>query len=245
MMFLGRTRAVSDKLINDIDKCIFWTTLIIQLFFFFFYGYSIYTNLNNNIFLITYILLSLLAVFNFIYIIVTHPYKKEIGVKKVKLFARIFKYLINSTMIGVNIFEIVKYGGSDFNKIMIIVSGVSLGIQIILEFVRAFIFNYTDLFMTAIQMDLNFFVKLSKAKETKGNFYELIDMPLEAIANKLEGKEPEFTEMEKKVNNLGKEYEKEIKQRIKDNSEKNAEEQKKQIKEHLNTIKDKMFNRKK
>ena len=244
MAFMGRTRAVADKLVKDIDKSIFWTTLVIQIFFFFFYGYSIYTNLNNTIFLVIYILLAALALFNFIYMIVTHPYKKESGVKKVKLFARIFKYFINAAMIGVNIFEMAKFGGTDFNKIMIIVSGVSLGIQIILEFIRAFMAYYTDLFMTSIQMDLSFFIKLSKAKETKGNFYEFIDIPLEALANKLEGKEPELTETEKKVNDLAKEFEKENKQKVKHNSQKNAEEQKKQIKDHWNTIKNKIFQKK-
>lgn len=245
MAFMGRTRAVADKLVKDIDKSIFWTTLVIQIFFFFFYGYSIYTNLNNTVFLVIYILLALLALFNFIYMIATHPYKKESGVKKVKLFARVFKYFINASMIGVNIFEMVKLGGTDFNKIMIIVSGVSLGVQIILEFVRAFMAYYTDLFMTSIQMDLSFFIKLSKAKETKGNFYEFIDMPLEAIANKLEGKEPELTDKEKKLNEMAKEYEQLNKQKVKENSEKNAEEQKEQIKNHWNIIKNKVFNRKK
>ena len=104
---------------------------------------------------------------------------------------------------------------------------------------------YTDLFMTSIQMDLSFFIKLSKAKETKGNFYEFIDMPLEAIANKLEGKEPELTDKEKKLNEMAKEYEQLNKQKVKENSEKNAEEQKEQIKNHWNIIKDKVFNRKK
>ena len=243
MAFMGRTRAVADKLVKDIDKSMFWTTLVIQLFFFFFYGYSIYTNLSNTIFLVTYILLAALALFNFIYMIATHPYKKETGVKKVKLFARIFKYIINAAMIGVNIYEMVKFGGTDFNKIMIIVSGISLGVQIILEFVRAHMAYYTELFVTSVQMDLSFFIKLSKAKETKGNFYEFIDMPLEALANKLEGKEPELTETEKMLNDLAKEYEKENKQKIKENSEKNAEHQKNQIKEHWNTIRNKVFNR--
>ena len=54
MAFMGRTRAVADKLVKDIDKSIFWTTLVIQIFFFFFYGYSIYTNLNNTVFLVIF-----------------------------------------------------------------------------------------------------------------------------------------------------------------------------------------------
>ena len=243
MAFMGRTRAVADKLIKDIERALFWTTLLVQAIFFFFYGYSIYTNIDNIVFLVIYGLLLLLSIFNFVYVIATHPYRKSKSVKKVKVFARIFKYLVNGAMLGVNIFEMVKFGGTDFNKIMIIVSGVSLVVQIILEFVKVFTSRYMELFMTAVQMDLSFVIKLSKIKE-KGGIYEVIDAPLEAIANKLEGKEPELSETEKYLNEIAKDYTDDIKQKTKENKEKNTEQQKNEIKEHLNIIKNKLFKKK-
>lgn len=244
MTFMCRTRAVSKKLVTDLDKSIFWITLIIQVFFFFFYGYSIYTNIHNIIFLITYSLLAVLAIFNFIFVITSHPYKKTESVMKIKLFSRIFKYFINGTMLGVNIFEMIKFGATDFNKIMIIVSGISLVIQIILEIVRSITSYYIELFTTSIQMDLNFVLKLAKVKEYKGNLLELLDLPLEAIANKLEGKQPELTETEIYLNELAIEFDKEVREKTKENSQKNAEIQKKEIIEHLSIIKNKVLKRK-
>ena len=245
MTFMCRTRAVSKKLITDLDKTIFWITLFVQLFFFFFYGYSIYTNIHNIIFLITYSLLAILALFNFIFVITSHPYKKSDSVISVKFFSRVFKYLINGTMLGVNIFEMIKFGATDFNKIMIIVSGISLAIQIILEIVRKITSYYMDLFTTSIQMDLNFVLKLAKVREYKGNLLELLDLPLEVIANKIEGKQPELTETEIYLNELAEEFDKEVKEKTKENSQKNAETQKKEIVEHLSIIKNKIFKRKK
>ena len=66
MAFLGRTKAVSNKVIRDLERTLFWITLIVQLIFLFFYGYSIYSNLEDLIFLIIYIILGLLSCFNFV-----------------------------------------------------------------------------------------------------------------------------------------------------------------------------------
>ena len=253
MAFMGRTRAVAYKLVDDIEKLLFWITILVQGFFFFFYGYSIYTNLNRPLFLVIYSLLLALSVFNFIYVIVSHPYRKSDNVKKVKAFARAFKYLVNGTMLGVNIFGLIKFDGTDFNKIMIIVSAASLAVQIILEFVRAYTARYIDLFMTSFQMDLNLVYKLSRIKDAKGNFYGMVDAPLEAIANKIEGKEKEedLTDTEKELNELLKKYEpkfKEMKddkkQKSKENSQQKAARQKEQIKKHVKIIKENLFKKK-
>lgn len=242
---LLRTRAVANKLARDFEKALFWITLVVQVLFFFFYGYSICTNISNIIFLITYSLLGLLSIFNFIYVLVTHPYHKNEDVKKVKFITRIFKYLINGTMVGVNLFEVLKFGGTDFNKIIIIVSALSLGVQIIIEIASAIISHYMNLFLTSIQMDLGPILKISKLKEVKGNFYEILDLPLEAIANKMEGKEVELSETEIYINELTEEFDKTNKQKVKEKSHKNAEKQKKEIVEHLTVIKNKLFKRKK
>ena len=244
MALMGRTRAVANKFVSDIDKIVFWTAIVVQVLFLFLYGYSIYTNMDKLPFLITYSLLSGLAIFNFIYMIVSHPYRKEDNVKNIKKFVRFFRYFINASMLGVKIFELIKFDATDFNKILIIISGVSLLSQIILEFIRMFTDYYMELFMTSVQMDLGFVIKMSKIGETKGNFFEVIDMPLEAIANKIDGKEPEYTETEKYLNELAKKYTDDIKQKHKEDSEANAEHQKQQIKEHLSTIKNFIFKKK-
>ena len=247
-MFLGRTIAVGNKLIKDVEKVLFWITLVVQLVFFVFYGYSIFTNFNNLIFLIIYSLLGTLSIFNFVHTIVTHPYRKKEKVKKVKFFARIFKYIINGTMLGVNIFEMINYGGTDFNKIMIIVSAISLVVQIIFEIIVPVMSNYINLFITSVKMDFNFIIKIANFVNpdgAKGNFFELLDLPFEAIANRIEGKEPELTETEAYLNELALEYETIKRKEVKENSQIKAEKQKKELVEHLHIIKNKLFRRKK
>ena len=250
MAVLPRTIAVGKKMIKDIERILYWTTIVVQLIFFISYGYSIYTNISNIVFLVIYSILFVFSVINFIYYLVTYNSDNKKAVGTVKRGFRVFKYLINGTMLGVNIFEMINYGTSDWNKILLVVSGVSLLAQIVLELVRLFVGRYIDLFTEAIGMDLAIIEKIAKVKEVKGNVFELIDAPLEKLANKLEGKDPndDLTETQKYLNELALvEKEKarqakiEKKMRIKQNSDEKAQKQKGEIKEHLSIIKNKLL----
>lgn len=254
MAAMSRSFAVLKNMLKDIEKILHITIIIVQSIFFITYGYSIYCNLDNILFLIIYIILFALSLFYFIFYLKTYKKGSKL-IDRIKRFSRIFKYLVNGTMVVVKCVEMVEFGISDFNKILLIVSAVSLLAQVVIEFIRIFTEKYIDLFTEAVKMDLAWVGKLGKVKEVKGNLFELIDAPLEALANKIEGttpSEPELTEIQKKLNKMAEDYEVEVKETKKEKKEKkkeeirrkskeNADKQKQEIKEHLNVIKKKVF----
>lgn len=259
MAFCNRTIAVAKKLISDIKTILFVVTIIVNCIFFLFYGYSIYANIDKTIFLVIYALLAATAIVNFITYLATHKKEKD---KKINVFTRvvrIFRYVVNAASLGVSIYQMVQFGATDFNKVLLIVSAVALIIQIAIELIRVFIERYVELFTTSIQMDFAFIVKsiekFDKLKQVKGNLVELADAPLEAIANMLTEKvkeEAAVSETEEYIDQLAKQYNAETeekkaaqKAKIKQDSADNAEQQKKEIVSHLKTIKDSIFKKKK
>ncbi|MGN1103672.1 MAG: hypothetical protein ACI4QI_02230 [Candidatus Coproplasma sp.] len=255
MAFCNRTIAVAKQLISDINTILLVATIIVNCIFFVFYGYSIYANVNSTVYLVIYSLLAVTAIINFVTYLVT--YKKEKG-KKTKGFKRIvrvFRYIVNAASLGVSIYQMTQVGASDFNKVLLIVSAVSLVIQIIIELLRVFIERYVELFTASLKMDFAFVEKLAKLKEVKGTFVELVDSPLEVIANKLSGKAKEeeaVSATEEYIDGLAAKYNAEAeakkaaqREQNKQSSADRAEEQKQEIVDHLKTIKDAIFNRKK
>ena len=247
MAILGSTRAVGTKLIEDVKKILFWTTIIVSLIFFGFYGYSIYNNVDNFIFLITYSLLFSIAVITFVNYLLTHS-KTTTRIKRFKRFLRVLKYIVNGTMLVVNVINMIIYPVSDLSKILLIVSAISLLVQIIVELLRIFIENYVNMFMIAVQDDFSIVFKASELGGVKGAALKIIDAPIEAIAKKItKEKEPELTKTELKVKKLEEDFEerlieqkreKEIKKQTIVNNEKN------EIKSHLKVIKDKILRKK-
>ena len=163
---------------------------------------------------------------------------------------RIIKYLTNGTMVVLNIIEMISFPTSDLTKILLIISGISLLIQVIVELIRIFIERYADDLTRSLEMDLAFFKGLSKLKEAKGTFFQVLDAPLEAIANKLENKKPEISKQDQKLNEIGKDFNEKLKEKkaqkkiqkiqekaeTKKRSEENTQKQKKEIGQHLRTI---------
>ena len=108
-------------------------------------------------------------------------------------------------------------------------------------------------------MDLAFFTNLSKLKEVKGTFFQVLDAPLEALANKLENKKTEISKKDQKLNKIGEEFDIKLKEKkqqkkllkiqhkadIKKRSEENAQIQKREISKHLKIIGKHIFKRKK
>lgn len=152
-MIFHRTLAVTNKLIKDIEKMLYWTTIVVQIIFFAYYGYSIYTNLSNIILLITYSLLLLLSTIAFIYYLVNYSDKAKNHVKIIKKRFRIFKYAINGSMLLLNLIELLRYGGSELAYMLIVLTALSLVIQIIVEFIRIFASEYISLFTIAFDKD--------------------------------------------------------------------------------------------
>ena len=236
MAILGRTRAVGEKMIEDIRKIVFYTTIVVQFIFFAFYGYSIYNNINKLTFLIIYASLLGLSAISFINFLITYNNSSKAN-KHFKRFLRVLKYLANGTMLVISAYEIIKFSGSNLSKIILIASALSLFVQVIFEFIRIFIEKYTELFIVSAQMDLQFVTNLMKIKEVKGNLLELIEDPLEAIANKHERKEQKPSKTEEYVNRLADEFDAKHKEKAKEHHQKRVDEQKKEIVEHIHTIK--------
>ncbi|MCH5179854.1 MAG: hypothetical protein J1F32_01395 [Erysipelotrichales bacterium] len=240
-----RTTAVAKKMIKDIDYILFWTIIVVQILFFIFYGYSIYANINRIIFLIIYSLLALIGIINFVTYLVTY-HKSNKKVNRFKRFLRVFKYVSNGTMLVINIVELIKYGLNDFSKILLVLSGVFLVAQIIIELIRIFVEKYINLFTIAFEMDFKFIEKISKVKDVKANFFGLVDAPLKAWSNKLEGKKQEnnLSEMEEYVNQLAEEDKTKKKEQARQLRKENAEKKKQEIKNHVSIIKKHLFKKK-
>lgn len=243
MALLGRTRAVGEKFLTDISKTVFWVNIVVQIVFFISYGFAIYSNIENVMILVLYAGLEVLALIGFINYLNTN--KKKNKNLKFERTIRIFRYLVNGMMLSVNVFEIIKYDTSDLSKILLVVSAVLLLAQIFLEFIRAFAEKYIELFMFSLQKDFEPLTMLGKIKEVKGNLFEIIDAPLEVIANRLESKPEEVNPVEEKVEKLYKDFEEKNKKEVRKRSHENAEKQKKEIVEHLSIIKNKLFSKNK
>ena len=237
-MIASNTRAVLSKAVDNIKKTFFITTIIVQCVFFVFYAYSIYTNLNNIIFLITYSLLFLFSLVLFILFLKSHK-KKEKARKFVRIL-RFSKYLTNGVMLVVNTYELLVFVGSDLAKIFLIISAISLFVQIAIELIKIFAEHCLYDLELAIEMDFGFLVK---AKEYKGNFFELVDAPLQYLANRIENKKNKEEVEKDKIKDLTKEFvykkkleKEEKKEEIKQRSNENAKKQIQEIKKHTKTI---------
>lgn len=248
MSVLQNTRGVCSKMILDIRRITFWTNIIVQSIFFIFYGYSIFDNIKNIPLLVIYSILLAVAITGFTTYLITHIKK----IKNPKRFARtlrILKYVANGTMIALSIYELIKFGMGDFSKILLVVSIMSLLLQIIIELIRVFVERYVELYMASLKMDLAIFTKLEEMKD--GGFWGWVNPSLEALANKFEHKTPEapqLNEVEKYVLEIGEKHEMELqaKKEQKDElKERRKAEAKQKIIKNLTRIKNCIFKKKK
>lgn len=241
MALFPRTIGVTNKLMEDIESFLFKTTIVVQIIFFAYYGYSICTNLDNLTLLVVFSLLLLLSTISFTYYLKNYHKKSVTKVKKVKKSFRIFKYLINGSMIIINLLEIIKYGGTDVAYLLIGFSTLSLLIQIIVEFLRVFTSYYLDLYKIALEKDTEKFQKIADLTDIKGNLVTILDTPFEAIAKKLDGKKKEASEKEKLVESLGNQAAENANMKKRLRRKGKVDKQLSEIKEHYSTIKTKVF----
>lgn len=263
-MIFGNTRAVADKLLRDIRRIAFGVSLGVQILFLAYYGWSIYSNIDSLPFLIIYASLAVIAIVSFINFLVISKHKEKKN-KKFNRFLRVLKYIINGAMLAVNAYQLFKYTRTDLQIILLGLSGIFWLANIVIEIIRVSVEYYFNLFKVAIKADAPIFIntidkvtELSEKfeelkKHPKGTFWEAVDAPFEAWANKIRRKEKEKTTpvqaeiaptaTEKAVQQLAESFEenqKEKKQKQKEENRKQdnekAEKEKKALGAHLKTI---------
>ena len=246
MALLGRTLAVTNKIVEDIKKLVHSITVLVSLIFLGYYGYSVVANLNKTFYLVIYSAFLLISIITFITYLAT--YKKKNNTKKFNRALRIIKYLLNATMLVVNGYQIFTSTYTTLSLILLIVSGVALILQVLIEIISSCIENYISLLKTAVEMDIE---PIAKFFQPKKSIYEMIDSPLEKLANKIQNIQPEKSEDEEYIDTLAEQYEivrkekkKAKKEEEKQKREENAKEQKAEIKGHLGVIVSSLFKKK-
>lgn len=177
-----KTIPVLSNMLDDIKRFCFVSYIVIQIIFFCFYGISIYNNLNNLFFLISYISILIFSIITFILFLLRNKKNKFNKIARIKNF---YKYFINLLMIIFTIVELIKYGIDDFSKFLLIISTITLTLQIFIEFVKIFFEKYVEDLKYALSEDFSFF----NLGRIKSNTLKIVDAPLKAIANLKNGKE--------------------------------------------------------
>ncbi len=193
-MIAENSRSVLSSMLDDIKRAWFITLCIMQSVFIVFYGYSIYSNLNKMIFLVSYSVLTLLSLVTFIVFLVSHHKQK----KQNKEFVRtknFLKYIVNATMLVFNIVELVKFGIDDFAKILLILSGVLLFAQVAMECIKIFAERYIRDFRYAFEKDF----EILDPNKLKGNVWKMVDAPLEKFVQRKFGIEKELSPEEARM----------------------------------------------
>lgn len=243
-MIFHRTVAVKDEFIKDIEKILFNTIIVVQFIFFIYYAYSIYTNLLNLTFLIAYSSLLILSTISFIYYVTNYADKKNGKVKIVRKTFRIFKYTFNASMLVINLIEIIRYGGTDLAYGFIVFSSISLIIQITMEFIRGFVYQYINLFTIAITNDTQIINKVQSATDIKAQLYRFADSPFEVLSKSHKNVDKDLSDNEKLVEALGKLRKEKTSNKRKKRRQENTIKHKTKLKEHLHKVKTKINNKK-
>ncbi|MFA6377800.1 MAG: hypothetical protein WCW63_04150 [Acholeplasmataceae bacterium] len=232
MIIIERTTAVADKTVKDLRRLSFLIAIIVQVIFLCLYGFKIYINLNRIFYLTIYCFLASVSLFGFIFFLSTNRIKKLKKVSGTKRGLRVSKYLANTIMIVVILIEFFQLGASDLELILSAFSITSFIFQIMFELVRSAYDKYSELFMTALNMD---FAKFDIISDPKSYLLSAVNTPLEKISNKITGaktekKEP--TKIEQCIDQLTREHKKQQKEAKKTR----ANEEKREIKEHFNIL---------
>lgn len=183
------TVAVCSNMLDEIKKIWFVSLIILQAIFMVVYSYSIYINLDRLIFLVSYSILFVLSIVSFILFLINQKKRKKLN-KVYKKTRNYLKYVVNVIMLIVNIVEMVKYGATDFNKILLLVSGILLIVQLILEGITLFAERYIRDLHLAFEKDFSSFYP----NRLPSNLLKVVNAPLKKIA---EIKNTEFNVVKK------------------------------------------------
>lgn len=216
---LFNTKSVLNAVLEDIKRIWFVVTLIAEISFILLYAYSIYSNINKLFFLIIYSILFVVSLSAFIlhWILYKKHKQEEKIVKKSK---RYISYITKIAILVAQVVEMLKFGISDFNKILLIVSVITLVVKILVEIVKIFIEKYADAFAYAFEKD----IEPIDPSRWKSNVLKVIDAPLEKLAGMKTGEEKEKTKQELRQEEYNQRY-------------KEAKEERKKAKKHKKEIK--------
>ena len=132
-----RTRAVGNKIIDDMKKTSFAISIIAQIFFIAFYIYSLI--FQNGIWQVKAVLLALATAYFIFYIIISQKGKSGKKTKKlVKMIYRHMKYVMSIVTIGMSIFSLCTDWSNSLllDAVFVAVNCLTLLIQIIVEVIR-------------------------------------------------------------------------------------------------------------
>ena len=121
----------------------------------------------------------------------------------------VLKYFANGTMIVFSFYELIKFGMSDFSKILLTISITSLLVQVIIELIRIFVEKYIELYIASLKMDLSLLIDFNEMNS--GGVWGWVNKPLGIIANKLEHTTQELNDVQKQVISLEQKHEEELK----------------------------------
>lgn len=215
-MICENSRSVLSNMLEDIKRAWFVTLIVVQCVFMIFYSYSIYANIDRLVFLITYSILFVLSIISFVLFLLKH--KKNVKQNKDLVRGKNFlKYFVNATMLIVNIIELTKFGCSDFSKILLVISGISLLVQVIIEFIKMFAERYIKYFTLALKKDFAIIDYLNP-KKLGSNALKVLDAPIEFVARKIKGEEKTLTKEERVLED----YKEKFKQKQEEKKERKA-----------------------
>lgn len=172
MSLFVKTFENGKRVLDDVKRFLFFLTIAVQCVFFVYYVYSIYVNTSKPVFLFIYSALFILSIVAFINYLVTHKYPKE-SLKGFSRFLRIFKYFINFSLVAINFFTLIKFGGTFWGVILLISSIISLFFQILIEMIRYI-----------IEQEIKRFKKRQEEKATKIENNTNIKTTLNELKNK-------------------------------------------------------------
>ena len=182
-----RTRAVGNKIIDDMKKTSFVISIIAQTFLIAYYIYSLI--FQNGIWQIKAVLLALATAYFIFYIIISQKGKSGKKIKKlVKMIYRYMKYVMSIVTIGMSIFTLCSDWSNSllWDAVFVAINCLTLLIQIIVEVIRKVGEGYITLLQEAIQEDAKPFIKIY---ETVTNpvaaAVDFINKPMSALARKL------------------------------------------------------------
>lgn len=195
---IDKTLAAINKTKSDIAQFCRIYGIIVQIIFIAYYIYAVITNLKGGYLLVINSVMLGLVLVRFFFDILTYRKKKEAKIKGLrKSISRALRYTGHTIHIVSVVFAIYSLLVFDSSEIKIATTMAAIGsivFQIIIEAVRLFVDKYFTLIYTGIQMDIEEFKDstvykaFTKTVDTASNFpatvIELVDRPLEKLANK-------------------------------------------------------------
>ena len=138
---------------------------LIQAFSIIFYGYLIYQNINNIIYLVIYSSMFVLALTVFIYDLTHIDLRRNIEKDrktKIKRTIRYISWFLKACIIGLSIYQYLNKQLADLSIIFLLLSIVGLASSIVIEIYSRYIMKYSLYISQALSMDIedrNFLIK--------------------------------------------------------------------------------------